>query len=269
MKQGLLILIVTFLSDLNSWSQSGNLGILSESSLFSISLNNSASSQEDSIFIIKDLTPEMYTIDITTSDSIKCSKKILITKGKEQWFELKKGLSGNCKLYYYNESNISEYDTITPTYSNFNFNNGDLKIPEIASTASPSARTSELLTISPNNLEAAIDSAALDSISFIPVYKGRIGCASHVKSVSSIINKINNEELSSRKLYQGNRFLKSNCVSVEQLSEIMTLIEYEDQKLELLNNAKGHVYDLDRMKDLNSQFVLKNSREKFNLILNK
>jgi len=236
-----------------------NLGIQSKSGdLFTVQLDNELLANNlDSIFKVFDLSFGSHTLDLTLENGEKVSKSIYLKNGTEHWFELKVD-SNQSKISFYNTFPTAQSDTVTTGRTLINQ-------PAVLNQLAP-----EPINESESAPVIELDSLALDSIAkldFSVTYTGQRGCAKPISNFDSKLVVLSSEEFNSRRLKKVQSSLSEECLSVKQLSQVLSLFEFEDHKLEIVGLLKTHIFDLDNIQSLESQFLLHRNLKKFNSLI--
>ncbi|NME72475.1 DUF4476 domain-containing protein [Flammeovirga aprica] len=92
---------------------------------------------------------------------------------------------------------------------------------------------------------------------YVPEYRGRIG---HEKPMSSsdffdVQRAIQLESISSQKVEVFINQVKDKGISVHQLNGILSLYNYENDKMKVFNSAIDKIYDLDNLSSVRTHFV--------------
>ena len=74
---------------------------------------------------------------------------------------------------------------------------------------------------------------------------------------------VREELFQSKRMSKARNLISSNCLSVEQLDQLLFLIDNEEKKLELLLHAEDHIFNLSKAASLGKQFVLSKYRKQF------
>ena len=99
------------------------------------------------------------------------------------------------------------------------------------------------------------------------IYYGETGCLNPIKDNSTIINTINKEIFSDKKLEIAITLINENCLSVSDIIDIIALFEFDDQKLEIAINSSFNSYDKENYKQIKNFLLLKSSKDSFQKFL--
>ena len=99
------------------------------------------------------------------------------------------------------------------------------------------------------------------------IYYGKTGCLNPIKDNSIIINTINKEIFSDKKLKIAKNLINQNCLSVSDIIEIISLFEFDDQKLEIAINSYLNSYDIENSHKIKDFLLLNSSKESFQKVL--
>ncbi len=99
-------------------------------------------------------------------------------------------------------------------------------------------------------------------------YKGTIGCKEPLDDAEPLIENIKAELFSSKKLTLAKKGLTNHCYSINDIKSILSLFEFDDQKLELSFLSYSCAYDLENFYRLKELFLLNSSIDKFEKFLN-
>lgn len=94
-------------------------------------------------------------------------------------------------------------------------------------------------------------------------YFGETGCKPPNNDATPIINAINNEFFSADKLKKAKIGFTGKCYKVEDIINVISLFEFDDQKLELSLLAYWSTYDLENFHKIIDLFLLNSSKQKF------
>tara|TARA_B100000963_G_C22190327_1_gene478503 strand:- start:165 stop:569 length:405 start_codon:yes stop_codon:yes gene_type:complete len=99
-------------------------------------------------------------------------------------------------------------------------------------------------------------------------YSGKIGCSGTLNNTAQLFENINKEYFSSNKLALAKKELAKGCYTVNEIKKIISLFEYDDQKLELSMLSFNYIYDIENFKKLENLFLLQSSLDKFYEFIN-
>jgi len=104
----------------------------------------------------------------------------------------------------------------------------------------------------------------------VPGYNGSIGCGFPMsdQNFSSLKNSISSKDFEDARLSVAKQGIKSNCLVVSQVKEIIMLFDLEETKLEFAKDAYFHTYDIGNYYQLNDAFEFELSVEELNEYIN-
>lgn len=82
-------------------------------------------------------------------------------------------------------------------------------------------------------------------------------------TVNKAIETIRGKAFQRERLKYLERFFTDECLSVQQLRQLLSLIDDEDDKLNMLIQAEDHLFDLNNIQLLRNDFILSRSLERF------
>lgn len=97
--------------------------------------------------------------------------------------------------------------------------------------------------------------------SFIPGYLGPKGCAEPVgeSEFNRFLADLREEYFESRRLSSALAFTGKNCITVSQLARILSVLDLEDRKLELVSKSLNGIYDQGHFMNLRESFRMESS----------
>ncbi len=221
----------------------------------------------DSAFKVLNVPEGSHELSIALLSGKRMSQPIHLESGTEYWFEVVADSSRE-RIGFYNTFPMDQSDTITVGRTILKLS-GSTPTGEadVVGGTSRASLTTGAVELPYADSTFVLDSAALDSISrldFSLRYKGRRGCNDPVRSFDKQIERLQNEEFNSRRLSKAKSSLSGQCLTVEQIDQVLSLFEFEDHKLEILQVVKPNVFDLDNVMFLSEQFALSRNQENFN-----
>ncbi|MBC8487143.1 MAG: DUF4476 domain-containing protein [Bacteroidetes bacterium] len=104
----------------------------------------------------------------------------------------------------------------------------------------------------------------------VPGYNGPIGCGFPMsdQNFSDVKYSISLKDFEDARLSIAKQVLKSNCLIVSQVKEIMMLFDFEETKIEFAKDAYFHTYDIGNYYQLNDAFEFELSVEELNEYIN-
>jgi hypothetical protein len=96
---------------------------------------------------------------------------------------------------------------------------------------------------------------------FVHAYQGPRGCPEPISEAefTAFITELREEFFESRRLASALNFTKENCISINQLNLLLTQLDLEDRKLELLANSLNGIFDQGNFMHLRDNFRMESS----------
>lgn len=256
------VILFFLVFSLPSWCQNtSNLVVLGSNTSFQLMVDGVLlTPQTDSIVKCIGVAPGSKKLEVIVDDTLHCKKNVLLEKGIEHWFEVKLHREKGCRILFYNTLPVLQSDTITTGRTILDF-----RIDAPAEDNLTAIPNNEQMEPVPNEEIMVPDSAILDSI-LIDVYRGRKGCPSP-SDLTTTLSKLEDQPFSSRRLKMLPSLLQGKCIAVKDLSSILALFEFEDHKLQIFQQVRNQVYDLERLPNLSSHFRLKKNLTLFKSML--
>jgi len=128
----------------------------------------------------------------------------------------------------------------------------------------PEKKTQVLQPV-PQNIMPA-DSLASDSLQLADDTKG---CSNPVakEEFDRFTSEINGIRPETKRLQLMKTFVSQNCIRVEQLRLLMSTLALENQKIELLESAMDHIYDLEDLEDVEGDFFMEKSKTRVHSLI--
>jgi hypothetical protein len=123
--------------------------------------------------------------------------------------------------------------------------------------------TTTQTTIINNNPPAA-------TVVYVSGYNGRIGCTPPVSEqrFSQMINSVKNQSFSDDKQRVTKQIVKSNCMTVDQLVDLLNEFSFDDGKLETAKFAYDYIYDIENYFKVFDVFSFSSSGEELEEYIN-
>jgi hypothetical protein len=104
---------------------------------------------------------------------------------------------------------------------------------------------------------------------YVVGYSGQIGCEIPVNAdrFKRMMERISDASFSEDKVNLAKQILRSNCLVIEQLLEIMEEVAYDEGQLDLAKFAYDHIYDLENYYEVYSVFSFSSSSEELDEFL--
>lgn len=205
--------------------------------------------------------PHTLETQMTNGQSLK--KAIYLKKGVEHWFEFKVD-SSRSKIAFYNTFPVEQTDTVTSNRTIIYWNNRSQQSNDsLTNTAqSDSSQATKLA----DSVWSETDSITTDSISILQVenmYHGKKGCDNPTPGFDTKYDFLSQEEFNSKRMGRVRSEFTGTCLRVKELDKILSLFEFEDHKLEIIQTLYHSIYDIDNIITLESQFQLSRQKAKF------
>lgn len=142
---------------------------------------------------------------------------------------------------------------------NVNINDGNAQNSSYSSTTTTTT-TSESYG---NNVQT-------QEVYVMPGYSGATGCPwpMNESEFRNVYNSIASKDWDDTKLTIAKQVISSNCLTSNQVKQIMILFEWEDTRLDLAKWAYGHTFDIGNYYQLNDAFEWESSIEELNAYIN-
>ena len=216
----------------------------------------------DTEFKVLNINNGSHLVKTQFPDGTTTQKTVFLKKGIEHWFELKAD-SVRTKIVFYNTFPVEQTDTARlnktiVVWKEMNLSEAGTEPTEIMDTLG----SKFIPTI---QLESKSDSILSDSLGTFtePIYQGNVGCDQPSSNFETMFEDALDVSFNSEKLDWVRSYLKNSCLKVSQLDRVLTLFEFEDHKLEVVQLLYQNVYDLDNIVNLESHFQLGRLRERF------
>lgn len=128
----------------------------------------------------------------------------------------------------------------------------------------------KLMSLGIQNTEERASSLSLQSspvreISTETIVSTRSKCAYPASqiTVNNAIATIKGKAFQRERLKYMEQFFSDECLTVQQLRQLINLIDDEDDKLNMLIQAEDHLFDLNNIQLLRNDFILSRSLERF------
>jgi len=128
----------------------------------------------------------------------------------------------------------------------------------------------KLMSLGIQNTEETASSLSLDTspvreISTETIVSTKSKCAFPASqvTVNKAIETIKGKAFQRERLKYMERFFTDECLTVQQLRQLINLIDDEDDKLNMLIQAEDHLFDLNNIQLLRNDFILSRSLERF------
>jgi hypothetical protein len=114
-------------------------------------------------------------------------------------------------------------------------------------------------------------SSSVEKPNPLPGYNGRTGCDYPMTNdrFIQVRESISGKDFEDSKLTVAKQVMKSNCLLVSQVKEIMLLFDFESTRLDFAKDAYAYTYDLDNYYLLNDAFDFESSIDELNDFINR
>ena len=108
------------------------------------------------------------------------------------------------------------------------------------------------------------------TVVYVSGYNGRVGCTPPVSEqrFSQMINSVKNQSFSDDKQRVTKQILKSNCMTVDQLLDLLNEFSFDDAKLETAKFAYDYIYDVENYFKVFDIFSFSSSGEELEQYIN-
>ena len=255
MRIKLVILSIITLLQIETFSQvNNNLIVKSADSIhFFIFVND----------ILQNNSP-YYNIKLTGFDQSSMKMKIYIPDSSKQIIE---------KSIYFEETLRETSAELIPSAEGFKFRyTGEVPIgvnPVDTNQLIIPYHDTPLILDSIYRIDSTyLNDSILNPSSQTLTYKGKTGCNKPLDNSDLLIESIENELFSSKKLELAKKGLTNHCYLVNDIKKIISLFEFDDQKLELSMMSFLCTYDLENFSKLKELLLLNSSLKTFEKFLN-
>lgn len=100
-----------------------------------------------------------------------------------------------------------------------------------------------------NNQNQAVSNTAkpVEAVVYVSGYSGKIGCTPPVSAdrIKDMANTIENQSFSDDKVRVSKQIIRTNCITLDQLLQLLEQFDFDGGKLEIAKFAYDYVYDLE------------------------
>ncbi len=110
------------------------------------------------------------------------------------------------------------------------------------------------------------------TIVYVPDYQGQIGCTPPVtpERFENMMHAVEKQDFESGKLRVAKQIIKTNnCLTVNQLVEILRLFDFDANKLKLAKYAYHYIYDIENYYKVNNVFDFESNAKKLDQYIQK
>lgn len=140
------------------------------------------------------------------------------------------------------------------------------EIKEVKGVLKIALNSESILTVTPT--PSAPPAPAVTQVDSIPpappVYSGNIGCSDPLKDATfeELLHQSTSQTFESRRTAWWLSQLGPHCLKVNQLEAVLSDVELEENRLQLLDNLVSHTYDRDNLSSLLPLFLLEKNKQK-------
>lgn len=100
-------------------------------------------------------------------------------------------------------------------------------------------------------------------IVYVSGYSGKIGCTPPVspERIQDMANTIENQSFSDDKVRVSKQIIRTNCITLDQLMQLLEQFDFDSGKLEIAKFAYDYVYDLENYYKVYNVFSFSSSGE--------
>lgn len=299
----IILIIIAVLSIGTLFSQPSNFIFFSEDgNSFFIIMNGVKQNQNGQTNVrVENLSAPSYKVKVIFEDKTipSINKNVYTKPGIEITYRIKKNVKGENVLRYYTENPIS-YDPIVvdnhkddnvviikdETYENnsgglhididLNENGGGVNIytPDGDVSLNANVDVNEGNINYDENVSREtnyyIEETTDEQVYHMPGYNGAVGCNWPVESrdFQRMKQSIDSKDFSSDKLRVAKQIINSNCLTAEQVKEVVLLFDFESEKLDFAKYAYKHTFDINNYYIINDAFEFSSSIEKLDNYIN-
>ena len=100
-----------------------------------------------------------------------------------------------------------------------------------------------------NNQNQAVSNTPkpVEAVVYVSGYSGKIGCTPPVTAdrIKDMANTIENQSFSDDKVRVSKQIIRTNCITLDQLLQLLEQFDFDGGKLEIAKFAYDYVYDLE------------------------
>jgi hypothetical protein len=163
-----------------------------------------------------------------------------------------------------NDGNVNMGVNVNDPELGVNFNmNVNVNDPNVSTSSQTTTTVTTTESYSSNN-------NAQTEVYVMPGYNGPTGCPWPMDEAQfgNVYNSIASKDWDETKLTVAKQVISSNCLTSEQVKQIMLLFEWEDTRLDLAKWAYGHTFDIGNYYLLNDAFEWESSITELNAYIN-
>ena len=108
------------------------------------------------------------------------------------------------------------------------------------------------------------------AVVYVTGYSGKVGCTPPVseQSFNQMINSVKNQSFSDDKQRVTKQIVKSNCMTVDQLVDLLNEFSFDDGKLDTAKFAYNYIYDVENYFKVFDVFSFSSSGEELEQYIN-
>lgn len=137
---------------------------------------------------------------------------------------------------------------------------------EMSETTTTTTTTTTSTTNSGTSVYGTTGDVTTTTESAVAGYDGELGCTWPISEGDYLNGKkaVSLESFADDKMMVAKQFLRNKCVTVDQVSGLMSEFNFEEDKLEFAKYAYDYTYDKGNYYQLNGQFNFSSSKEELN-----
>ena len=114
------------------------------------------------------------------------------------------------------------------------------------------------------------NSAPQTAVVYVTGYSGKVGCTPPVSEqrFNQMINSVKNQSFSDDKQRVTKQIVKSNCMTVDQLVDLLNEFSFDDGKLDTAKFAYNYIYDVENYFKVFDVFSFSSSGEELEQYIN-
>jgi hypothetical protein len=100
-------------------------------------------------------------------------------------------------------------------------------------------------------------------------YTGATGCSAPIDDADfdNLMGDVLDTPFQNAKLGLLTQIVSSHCLETSQLTEALGMLDLEEHRMQLMETATGHIFDLERSSSLEDLFFLESSKQRIRLLL--
>ncbi len=152
----------------------------------------------------------------------------------------------------------------------------NVSIPGVAVSGTESHQSTTVITTTTTTNEVT-EEAPVEEIEYQESFESSTGYSGNSNCdypmsddrFDNVMNSISSKDFEDTRLTVAKQVMKSNCLYVSQVKQIMGLFDFEDTKLDFAKAAYNYTHDLDNYYEVNDEFTFESSIEELNEFINR